>query len=167
MRPSSTRNRFSMLRSTSRLFVMTLARPGLQMRVAAQEKSLSLLVRLLTEHMPHGGRQRVRRGTAPARTCRESDVQKDPKMVGKVLHGGIGSWRLGLGRTWNCSEPSLAGGIAAWSSLYIVVWTVMVSRCCHFRGLGASSVSASAAFGWIPCVNPFGGTFAHRKFIPC
>ena len=80
-----------MLRSTSRLFVMTLARPGLQMRVAAQEKSLSLLVRLLTEHMPHGGRQRVRRGTAPARTCTESDVQKDPKMVGKVLHGGIGS----------------------------------------------------------------------------
>ena len=80
-----------MLRSTSRLFVMTLARPGLQMRVAAQEKSLSLLVRLLTEHMPHGGRQRVRRGTAPARTCRESDVQNGGDGEGGPENGGKGA----------------------------------------------------------------------------
>ena len=61
--------------------------------------------------------------------------------------------RLAKGPAWDCSRAWLAGGMAAWSSLYMAVLTGVVACCCHPRVLGASSVFASVVLGWIPCVN--------------
>lgn len=41
----------------TRVFVLTVAPPSLQMRVSALSRGLLSLVRVLTEHMPHSGRQ--------------------------------------------------------------------------------------------------------------
>ena len=55
----------------------------------------------------------VERATAPTRTCREREVQtemteeeEDPEEVGRIF---------------DCSQAWLAGGIAAWSSVYMAV----------------------------------------------
>ena len=59
--------------------------------------------------------------------------------------------RVAKGPAWDCSKAWLVGGIAAWSSLCMAVWTGIVARSCHPGVLGASSVFASVALGWIPC----------------
>ena len=61
--------------------------------------------------------------------------------------------RVAKGPAWDCSKAWLVGGIAAWSSLCMAVWTGIVARSCHPGVLGASSVFASVALGWIPCAN--------------
>ena len=39
--------------------------------------------------------------------------------------------RVAKGPAWDCSKAWLVGGIAAWSSLCMAVWTGIVARSCH------------------------------------
>ena len=41
--------------------------------------------------------------------------------------------RLAKGPAWECNKAWLAGGIAAWSSLYIAVWTGVVALFASWR----------------------------------
>ena len=112
----------------------------------------------------------VKRATAPTKTCGEWEVQtkttekENPEEVGWIFelcgvrYGGEGSAckgaSLGVKQTW------LAGGITAWSSLDMAVWTGVVACCCHPRVLGAfSSGSVSAGLGRFLCASSsqFGG----------